>query len=429
MSSWLLDFLDLPDRVSRHVLGSWLSTNDVGRLDSALCNENLRLKFVAILRDPTFVLQNSRTNVRKRATTFIKWVIRRAISVSSIYFPAKVAVSLQERFFARDRQSLKHVQCSYDEDGSDCNAAIIKNIRTHCGNLETIDLRDWMVLTKGMLADIFTSCPKLTAVKIIACPLLEDILQTVAQHLPNLRHLDITNSTLMLKEKTMSDFARACSQLQVFRLGELESLTDAHVQQLVAHCRQLRELSVSRARISNAALQHLAEYCPELERLGLDDCAYISSPGVVALAKACPKLRKVYLNECPRLTDSAVKGLVQHCSNLEVLALSCNAWLTDVCLCAIAEHCPQLMYLHVGSCGGISDRGVVAVASSCPNMKLLRLSTVGAVTNAAVRALGSKALLMRVRMADENDFYEFGAAHGYGGFEDRCKEDSAFNRR
>ena len=69
--------------------------------------------------------------------------------------------------------------------------------------------------------------------------------------------------------------------------------------------------------ITDAAVQALANSCPNLTTVYLTDCGNLTDAAVQALATSCPNLTTVDLCGCANITDAAVQALRESHKGIE----------------------------------------------------------------------------------------------------------------
>jgi hypothetical protein len=73
---------DLPTDYLSTLLSNWLTTPELGRLDSATCNKNARTIFLNIIKSPNFVSEGDA--VREIEDLNLLWHLRRSVRMRSM---------------------------------------------------------------------------------------------------------------------------------------------------------------------------------------------------------------------------------------------------------------------------------------------------------------------------------------------------------
>ena len=148
-----------------------------------------------------------------------------------------------------------------------------------------------------------------------------------------------------LTDESIVSVARRCHRLAHVDLSQVYDLTDASVVTIAQSCGPyLRTIKLSRCgRITDLAVIALAENCPGLTDVTVDDCYALTDASIVALVQRCRLLRALDLSHCPRLTDQSVIALTEFSTALKSLimrfpidSLVGPSLLTDRSLLALA---------------------------------------------------------------------------------------------
>jgi hypothetical protein len=188
------------------------------------------------------------------------------------------------------------------------------------GNLKTFSPRNWSGMHEGLA-------------------------HKVLQVSPNLTDLDCSHCE-WLTDATLAMCAQHCKLLEVVNVEECRLVTNTGVQELVSGVgRSLRVVNIQAAflaRLSDEAVQAVAQHCPLLERL------------------ECP----------PRVPNETMIKLAKGCPNLMYL----NLGFCDVCdsgLTALGKHCPKLIYLELYGCRLITRKGVGTLRLRYPLLEII----------------------------------------------------------
>eukprot|EP00929_Paragymnodinium_shiwhaense_P015342 TRINITY_DN123421_c0_g1_i1.p1 TRINITY_DN123421_c0_g1~~TRINITY_DN123421_c0_g1_i1.p1 ORF type:complete len:497 (+),score=73.69 TRINITY_DN123421_c0_g1_i1:99-1589(+) len=227
-------------------------------------------------------------------------------------------------------------------------------------------------------------------------------------------------------------------QLQAHRLSSLSltgivSLPDDNFSRLIAGCRNLKSLYISKCHV-----QHIQVSLPKLELLSLTHCRQLTDQctselllpsnnpslrfidltedrGLTSPTIAHPGLEIAWLMHCSHLTDQAVANMFQCCplltaanlvqSSIEsaqicspalrTLELTTSQKLTDIAVTELLKHCPSLLFLDVGHCCqlleprlehqsletillsfcvNLREPAIVHLFASCPSLKYVELA-------------------------------------------------------
>ncbi|CAB4401216.1 unnamed protein product [Rhizophagus irregularis] len=128
-----------------------------------------------------------------------------------------------------------------------------------------------------------------------------------------------------------------------------------------AYLQKLKTISWSKS-ISNTAIINIAHSYPNLLRLELSECAYISDRAIREIAKSCHRLEHLNLGSYER-------------NKLEHLDIFGCDDVTVSGIHDIARSCPKLKHLDLGNCEMIGNSAIREIARSCSNLKFLGLES------------------------------------------------------
>ena len=71
--------------------------------------------------------------------------------------------------------------------------------------------------------------------------------------------------------------------------------------------------------LTDAAIQAVAQGCPQLKELNVGRCARLTDVSIRSLAGSCTQLESLTTRYCPLLTSAVVRALEQGCRQLKYL--------------------------------------------------------------------------------------------------------------
>lgn len=153
----------------------------------------------------------------------------------------------------------------------------------------------------------------------------------------------------------------------VLRLYERKRLND--MTWYIVHRSGERAKSVSLNSInSDQAVRVLAQRCPFVESLALEDCEGVTESALIDLARSCTKLRLFSLSGCHSAITAAFIGeLGRSCPNLVGLKLSAVS-ISDEAAAAISASLPGLRYLNL-SRTDVSKDGALGILGACADLE------------------------------------------------------------
>lgn len=117
---------------------------------------------------------------------------------------------------------------------------------------------------------------------------------------------------------------------------------------------------------------------PELQRLrdltslNIARCHQITDPELRLIAQSCPGLNELIMENCIRISDRGFFDMPKNLSRLYVLNLA-HCALSDLALMEIGHQCKNLSYLNISYCLNITDKGVIEVVRVRPSLRILNL--------------------------------------------------------
>ena len=134
----------------------------------------------------------------------------------------------------------------------------------------------------------------------------------------------------------------------------------------------LRNLDLSRSKVTDATIQKICNAYDKLEKLNLSDCTNLTNPTIIA-----NNLTHLDLWWCTNLTNPTINA-----NNLTHLNLSSCTNLTDATVRTITTNCPQLQKLKITDCTNLTNPTIIA-----NNLTHLNFDYCINLTNATVRAI------------------------------------------
>ena len=74
--------------------------------------------------------------------------------------------------------------------------------------------------------------------------------------------------------------------------------------------------------LTDAAIQAVAQGCPQLKELNVGRCARLTDASIRSLAESCTQLESLTTRYCPLLTSAVVRALEQGCRQLKYLDMT-----------------------------------------------------------------------------------------------------------
>eukprot|EP00629_Pelagomonadales_sp_RCC1024_P003110 CAMPEP_0119286858 /NCGR_PEP_ID=MMETSP1329-20130426/34588_1 /TAXON_ID=114041 /ORGANISM="Genus nov. species nov., Strain RCC1024" /LENGTH=480 /DNA_ID=CAMNT_0007287603 /DNA_START=42 /DNA_END=1481 /DNA_ORIENTATION=- len=252
-----------------------------------------------------------------------------------------------------------------------------RELRAH---LEKLDLRFHRNVKDKDVATIVRCFPHLRSLRFLdGCYLTPAVLRAISR-LANLRELDIPSRAI-----TDENYVELSASLESLTIHFSREVADTSVVAIVRRCSWLRELDLSCAKLSDAAIVEVAGSCPRLQKLNLCFVKDITNVGLVEVSRRCPDLKWLSIEGNKHITDEAIASIAMNCS-LEYL--EGNNHITDASIIVLAENCSTslktLVVARYRDSGRVTDASVTVLA----RCKLESLSLEGcSVTDVSIELL------------------------------------------
>jgi F-box and leucine-rich repeat protein 2/20 len=157
----------------------------------------------------------------------------------------------------------------------------------------------------------------------------------------------------------------------------------------------LQTLGLFRSDITDAGLLMIAQGCPQLKDIRLDDCKKISDEGLLALAVNLPGMTSIHLSLVSKVTCVGVLSIAERCPALVKLSLSessgrsFNSEGLNDSIMAVALGCPNLQHISIVYSDGVSDDSLFFLADRCTELRSVHLLGCDLVTDVAIEAIAN----------------------------------------
>jgi hypothetical protein len=373
---------DLSEDLVETILKSWVNVEDVGRLDSAMCNRSERPTFLSLLSGDQFALGHplARDGCDEKSDDgdekseacidpFLSWAMGRHIAVTELIVSASFTSNTDKRLKYL-RHHGKHIQkVALDEcagTARNCKAAI-NDICAHCPNVVMFEARiPLSTTTYAVIADNWRNLTRLT----LKDDVIGDAILLIGENCQSLVDLWIPGSRWVPQPYR---FFQVCSpNLESIVLGA--ALEPADYIAIASRCHLLRDLDGPTDLMNDAALIALGPGCPLLCSLELVNNQLVTNAGLIALARN-EALSSLFLVSALLLTDEGLRAVAQCSPKLENVEIrNCN--VSDVTLVALGRHCHYLRTLTIRGLD-ITNEGLRAIAAGCPLLEELTTSCDG----------------------------------------------------
>ncbi len=177
---------------------------------------------------------------------------------------------------------------------------------------------------------------------------------------------------------------------------------------IIAQNKQLCSLTLTNCELSTLSFMFILEHCSCLHTLDLSDTHGAPVHNVDMfnpLAVHCTALTSLNLsNYRVKQVDNlqyvdiiycVMVSLIQHCPGLLSVNLSNTAFTCDELLTELTTHCTGLTQLDLGGCFRVLDVGVTALVTACTSLTVLNVNGCGIVDCATILSITSSCTALR----------------------------------
>lgn len=225
----------------------------------------------------------------------------------------------------------------------------------------------------------------LTVLKLRYLPISNENIRYASANMPRLKRLDLNDT--QIDDGTLQELIKNCPYLTVVDLENCNQLSDASLSR-IASLQHLTQLDlVGCKKISDATLQLIAQNCPKLERVGLDEDLTISNSTIELFARNWSNLEMLMLPKTTEHSDASIQLLFIQCKKLRELTLLGSPDLSDTTLQLLAKHHPDLEWLGISNSPLVSDSGLCSIVRQCHKLKDLKVYDAPLFTDATIYAI------------------------------------------
>lgn len=343
----------LPKYIVLSVLIDWLAMNELGWLDCALTNSEIRKEFLLWIGESSIAF-NGALHEKYNGPLYWTWLNLRKIKVR------------YASIFCRtlENKRMKRGTCwelLYDKIFNRSATSIISSV-----------VPENVLKLPYKVNSLFLSA-------------VED--QNLSQIFPlqtqPLISLKLTHFALEWEssKKILCDFAACHYQtLKDLVVQDCSDIPDRLLIDVLKKCSDLVHLQLLQTSTSQSSTKEFQSktlkydlnsfVCVKLQSLSLVSVSCVNDAFMAALLPRCPLLQHFMIIQCD-VSDVTVNSLAEHCPVLisVVLEPSLKGFITDAPILAIAESCPQLEYWSVVSTASVQT--YITLIESCPKLRLL----------------------------------------------------------
>jgi len=153
-----------------------------------------------------------------------------------------------------------------------------------------------------------------------------------------------------LTNRSIRNVISSCRKLEWIDLrdcNEFDFISNRNVVSLIGdNCKNLECLLLSRCSFTNEAMAMVFRNCVRLEMLILNGCSQLNNNTLIVLADCCPQLKLLCVDDCDRISDDSITYMSLKCQMIQELSLR-NTWITDISIKAITKNCPEIKVLNL----------------------------------------------------------------------------------
>lgn len=342
--------------VSCGLLGLWLDLKSIVALDSAICNQAMRVKLIRVLSAKELVHHNP---VLLRGKRMVQWLYKRSLKINNIRFGAETERS--------------HVLVQYFTSICDCVRSV--HFFEKCNEMDTMHL-------------VACYCKHITVLRCTNVA-LSFAFHTLLLVNPNIQEIWVNGATCKL-DGLMDDLSLHKLRLLSVKttVGEngfqrVEIYSTDHfitdISALTLNCPSLRSISWERMQISDTNMELYLSCRPELINLSISGNNQVIDDTVLFIAQNLPCLRTLNIQKCKNLTIKSLLHIAEYCKRLEALYVDVTE--ADDAMEQIVEEfsqkCTSVTFLNICSDFVLcSTTCSLSLITGCPALHTLVINTI-----------------------------------------------------
>jgi hypothetical protein len=330
---------DLPKGILFGLLQSWLTVNEIGRLDAAAGSQQARSQLLAVLSTKALVLSDCIEVKGEKGITLVKWLNNCSIRVSFASIHVNIPTQTAVPFFRQMGPSLQGLEFSGTPNLN--KSTLVATAAINCTSLKSVTLRNLNYEAESVTTLLWTSQMTVESLTLFECG--ERIGQFVGTDDLPLRILQVDSSLL-----------------------------DAHAYEILRRAPKLTVLHLSRS--MHATALATAIRMPSLRSLTIRNMHY-SGIGCASVFRVPNFLQVVNLERITEVNDHVINCLVQFAGEMHSLRVNCCTSITDASLQFIGEiGGARMRRLEISSCGSqLTGNGLGYIFKHCKKLECLSI--------------------------------------------------------
>jgi len=366
----MFDLLSLPARVLSDALGSGLSLRDLVRLDSAMCQKNIRELWLASLSTKSFTLQKSVST----STVNLKWLTSKSLKVQTLVFWQQLDPKALSAFLRICGSSVH--EAFFRGNNREYEMLIVG---LYCTQVKVI--KCFSLELNSIFADLLWKNENIRVILLdfVYC---KDTSAFLGVHLPMLTSLTMLRMTDPQNLAMQLTCGSSCLSILMLELCTRTRLYAFHV----FPTRKMWRFSADGSDISSNCVTRISLSAISLSNMSLMGCDHIQDEGVLSVVKQLTSLRKLNIKYCALLTDTCLEHISTHaCKRLEMLYTDIKNPVsaeTETILDTFAQMCVALTCLNI-NCGTVAlcaGKGTAFLLRGLPQLQTLIVNKSSTIT-------------------------------------------------
>lgn len=334
-------FTILVDDIIILVLSEWIETEDLVRLDTAVCNHSSRPIFLDLVKSKCF--STSGIEDYKLTLEYFKWLIARNIHIRKVQLKEQknetspwVPIMQIGSYFEKTREIYASL---YSENFTQCFISIIMK---RSKDLEVLDLSA-SSFPNGEL----------------------DQLLNLNETFPNMKVVNFSKTNL--PSNSILKLTKKCPNLESFEIEGSSMLNETDLLELTWNSPSLKKLILRGCQVTDRFLVNLPIYCPYLSTLDISNSSEVTDNGIISLVENSKMMiLDLNLNGCKKLSDLSLIKISDYLPYLRTLDVGNCPMVSDYGIEKVAYGCKQLNYLVISDCDNISRDIHSSISHFCP---------------------------------------------------------------
>lgn len=371
--------LVLPKYIFLPILSEWLQVVDIGMLDSALCNHDLRPIFLTHInvKSMYFKVKDNSSLIPIMTKSFVDWINLRDISLDYFDVPEDLRSFAITPYLLKSAHYVQRIRARRCD--SILSVKLLDLLKVYCVDVTNFKLFQ----TIGIYEFIV---PKLLSVNIShCCKISVDSIVNLIRKCATLKSISLFHCQLVDASPESILVPVSCPLLESLELVDCVSTTERSkiVNLLVEGCVHLSRIVVCGGRNDQECL-HPAENhrWRQLTYIDWSDSYQLLNTSLRLLVSDCPLLTTLNLKNCASIRDISLVTVAQHCPLLQSLTVGlCSRLKHDHTACHITNHglrmvlqcCTDMAHWCIYDCSVTADLVRLIVTHSTGRLQSLQL--------------------------------------------------------